>query len=323
MSTKFEKLLDYLVNEEMDKANDLFHQIVVEKSRQIYENMIAEEADEEDEEQQDEAREEDDEEADESVEEGFGEPEGDLGGDSSDDMLGDVDSTDSLDGGDDFGDDEFGAGDEFGGEGGEEPATKDDIMDVKDTLATLQAALQSIIDGEKHEEEGEPGVHGGELDDIDLDGDGEADMDEPEEDDEEADEFDDEDEEAADEQFMREYKEVVGKPYGGGKVAGKTEEASTHKVSPISKASGRPTTSATAKNITQGNTEGGSPTGTSPAGKAGGLVGNVKGEFTGNHLNKPGGFKGDAFKKNGAGHGAEKKGSGEGSANTKDLLPRK
>jgi hypothetical protein len=43
MSTKFEQLLDFLVNEEMDKANELFHEIVVEKSREIYENLIAEE----------------------------------------------------------------------------------------------------------------------------------------------------------------------------------------------------------------------------------------------------------------------------------------
>ena len=43
MSTKFEQLLDLIVNEEMDKANELFHEIVVEKSRDIYENLIAEE----------------------------------------------------------------------------------------------------------------------------------------------------------------------------------------------------------------------------------------------------------------------------------------
>ena len=46
MSTKFEQLLDLIVNEEMDKANELFHEIVVEKSRDIYENLIAEEAEE-------------------------------------------------------------------------------------------------------------------------------------------------------------------------------------------------------------------------------------------------------------------------------------
>ena len=43
MSTKFEQLLDLIVNEEMEKANELFHEIVVEKSRDIYENLIAEE----------------------------------------------------------------------------------------------------------------------------------------------------------------------------------------------------------------------------------------------------------------------------------------
>jgi len=62
MSTKFEQLLDLIVNEEMDKANELFHEIVVEKSRDIYENLIAEEAEEE----MDEAA--DDEEMDESAE---------------------------------------------------------------------------------------------------------------------------------------------------------------------------------------------------------------------------------------------------------------
>ena len=34
MSEKFEKLLDLLVNEEKNKAEDLFHEIVVDKSRE-------------------------------------------------------------------------------------------------------------------------------------------------------------------------------------------------------------------------------------------------------------------------------------------------
>jgi lipopolysaccharide biosynthesis regulator YciM len=41
MSNKFERLLDHLVNEDMDKANALFHEIVVEKSRSIYESLMA------------------------------------------------------------------------------------------------------------------------------------------------------------------------------------------------------------------------------------------------------------------------------------------
>lgn len=46
MTDKFEQLLEFVVNDEMDKANALFHDIVVEKSRQIYEGLISSEADE-------------------------------------------------------------------------------------------------------------------------------------------------------------------------------------------------------------------------------------------------------------------------------------
>ena len=41
--SKFEKLLDLLVNENKDEAEKVFHEIVVEKSRQIYEGILAEE----------------------------------------------------------------------------------------------------------------------------------------------------------------------------------------------------------------------------------------------------------------------------------------
>ena len=39
MSNKFESLLELLINEENEKAEALFHEIVVEKSRDIYENL--------------------------------------------------------------------------------------------------------------------------------------------------------------------------------------------------------------------------------------------------------------------------------------------
>lgn len=306
MSTKFEQLLDLLVNEEMDKANELFHDIVVEKSREIYETMIAEE--EEDEEDVEEST---DDEDDESVEEGFGDQEEEsmyeIGGDAADDLVGDTE--DPLAMGDDEEEDEFGEpeGDFGGEEGGSEPATKDDILDLASALDEIKAEFAALLAGEKSEEEGNPEMHGGELDAFG--------------DDEESDGEDDSEEvdasAEADEQFMREYKEVVGKPYSGGKVAGKTEDASTNKSSVVSSAKGRPTTTASAKNIAQANTGD-----QNEKGKAGGLVGNVKGEFTGNHLNKVGGYKGDAFKKDGSGHGAEKKGSGEGSVNSKPIVDR-
>ena len=40
---KFEQLIDMIINEEEDKARALFHEIVVEKSREIYESLIDEE----------------------------------------------------------------------------------------------------------------------------------------------------------------------------------------------------------------------------------------------------------------------------------------
>jgi two-component SAPR family response regulator len=39
---KFEQMLEHLINEDSDKAKELFHQLVVEKSREIYENILAE-----------------------------------------------------------------------------------------------------------------------------------------------------------------------------------------------------------------------------------------------------------------------------------------
>jgi hypothetical protein len=42
MSNKFEQLLEYIINEEQDKAKELFHEIIVDKSREIYEGLIDE-----------------------------------------------------------------------------------------------------------------------------------------------------------------------------------------------------------------------------------------------------------------------------------------
>ena len=48
---RFEQLIEYVINDEEAKAKELFHQIVVEKSRAIYEDLMDEEAVEEAEEQ--------------------------------------------------------------------------------------------------------------------------------------------------------------------------------------------------------------------------------------------------------------------------------
>ena len=47
MTSKFEQLIEYVINDEEAKAKELFHDIVVEKSREIYENLMNEEEEEE------------------------------------------------------------------------------------------------------------------------------------------------------------------------------------------------------------------------------------------------------------------------------------
>ena len=146
MSSKFEQLLDYLVNEEHERANELFHEIVVEKSREIYENLIAEEESEEDEEEcTDESYHNDEE--DETVESMFGEE------DEEDDQFPVQDETDDLEG--DVTDPDFGYdGDEEGDDSA--PATAGDIQDLEDALDELKAEFEALMAGEKHEEEENP-----------------------------------------------------------------------------------------------------------------------------------------------------------------------
>lgn len=142
---KFEQLIEYVINDEDQKARELFHDIVVEKSRTIYESLMQEEAEEI-------------EEADESeIEEGM------MGGDAQDDLIDEVEAEEgndmSMEGeeeefaADDDGDTEveFGADDDMSGdmgdEGSSEPATKDDIMNLEDKLDQLMAEFEDLMDG--------------------------------------------------------------------------------------------------------------------------------------------------------------------------------
>ena len=143
---RFEQLIEYVINDEEAKARELFHDIVVEKSRQIYENIMAEEADEELEEA-----------ADEDIEEGM------MGGDAANSLIDDVEMEEESDmnmeaegddeeefsmSADDDGEEaEFSIGDE-GGMGGDEPATKDDIMNLEDKLDQLMAEFEDLMGGD-------------------------------------------------------------------------------------------------------------------------------------------------------------------------------
>jgi len=189
--SKFEQMLEHLVNEESDKAKELFHQLVVEKSREIYENILSEdftteaeedeemdESAEEDEEAVEEAKDEDEEDLDENfgfAEGGDEEDTGDIGGDAGDDFVSDIDAGDE-------GDEEG-----MGGEGDIE----DRVVDLEDALDDLRAEFEALMGDEAG------GDDMGDMGGDDMGG------------------MDDMGDEESDDSFMREYVEKVGNPKHG------------------------------------------------------------------------------------------------------------
>ena len=309
----FESLLEYIVNGETEKAEELFHSLVVQKSREIYEGLFEEEmkdvdideAKEEEEEEMEEAKCDDD--MDETVEEAFiafsEEPGmGAVGGDPTDDMIGDIGADD--DAGDDFGGDMDDAEDDMGSEGDIE----DRVMDLEDALDDLKAEFDALM----ADEENEPEHNDGE-EDPDFGGEdeeGEEDEEEEEEGEEESFNFEDiEDIDLSPIEQMREYVEKVTKG-----VLGSSEEAGTHTKSPVA---GKNDMGGTTENMMrqdQGSTKG----------TAGGLLNPSTKEDNAGNVNVPGGKAGIKHLKNvPAGHGAEKKGSGDSAPNKKSIIGSK
>ena len=91
-----EQMLGHLVNDDKQKAEELFHEYVVAKSREIYEQLIEAEMDDEEDEEVDEASEEEKEEGEDDLEENFediayeGGDENPFGGDATDDLEGEM-----------------------------------------------------------------------------------------------------------------------------------------------------------------------------------------------------------------------------------------
>lgn len=158
----FERLIEYIINDDDAKAKALFHKIVVAKSRDIYEGLVRE---------------------DEPVQQ-------DLGGDDLADDLADDESV--IDGDHEGFDDEEGAGDEFAGDegvdggedagdlGGEEGegSVEDRVMDLEDALDELKAEFDALMGEELQEPE-----HADLADEMGADEEGEFDADEGEGDD--------------------------------------------------------------------------------------------------------------------------------------------
>lgn len=198
---KYEQLVEFIINDESDKARELFHQIVVEKSRDIYESLVAEEDLEET-----------------------------MGGNEVEELVDEVtldeegiseDEDEDLEDAPDFGGEEGEEFDHHADVGGEEEL-EDRVMDLEDALDELKAEFDSLMAGEESEEEQFPGIHGDdEMGDEEL----------PEEMYEAESCDEDEDEEELDETIVREYVEKVGetnqKSEGGEVGAGKSASINT------------------------------------------------------------------------------------------------
>ena len=191
---KFEQLIELFIAEDEQGAKDLFHEIVVEKSRDIYENLVDEDQVEETAEVDEDAVEESEEEIEESD---FDEAE--LGGDAADDMIDDIEA------------DEEGLSMEDEHEGDEE--IEDRVVELEDALEELKAEFEQLMAGDDSEEEG----------DMDMD----MDMDMG---DEEGEEEEGEEEDEMEESLVREYTEKAPAPVTSeegdgstGPVAGKND----------------------------------------------------------------------------------------------------
>ena len=281
--TQFEAMLEALINEDQETAKEIFHNIVVAKSREIYEELLAEdfdvreESEEEEEESVDEgenpfagAEEEGEEEEGEEEEEGGDDDEGDdVGGDATDDFIGDVE-------------------DEVEGEEEVDGELEDRVLDLEDALDELKAEFEELLSQEADEE-------GHDMAAIDA-ADGE-----------EGDDAFGGDEFGGEEEFdelagLMEYVNKVNPPKHG------DNGANTKSI-----VAGKNDMGGTTANIVKGGT---STTG----GTQGGLLKPSTQEDNAGNVNVPGNAKAPKLNTVAAGHGAEKKGKGETADNKRSIV---
>ena len=169
MTSKFEQLIEYVINDEEAKAKELFHDIVVEKSREIYENLMNEESDAEEDDHAEEAAKKvkDEIEYDDAKDKKERSDES-IGGDASESLMRDV-STNQLEDDvemeeqgmqeDEESDAEFDDKAEEDGEElthdmeydhdeGDEGDIEDRVIDLEDKLDELMAEFEAIMGGE-------------------------------------------------------------------------------------------------------------------------------------------------------------------------------
>ena len=196
-NNKFEQLIELFIAEDEQGAKDLFHEIVVEKSRDIYEGLVDEDQVEETAEVEEDAEaveEATDEEVEESADEEVEESEVDeaeIGGDQSDDLINDIEADEqglSMEG--DADDEEI----------------EDRVVDIENALEELKAEFDQLMGGDDAEDG-----------DMDMDKDMDMDMDD-EKGDEEMESVETEAEEPVEEnteEVVREYAEKAPAPVTG------------------------------------------------------------------------------------------------------------
>jgi hypothetical protein len=277
--SKLEQMLESLVNDDQAKAEELFHEYVVAKSREIYENLIDAELDEaaaEDEEEVDEAVDEEDEDKvdeavddeDEEMEEGFE----DIAIEADDEMGDTPDMGDDLEGElDGEMDDEMG-----------DKAPEELFQDLDAIVDELQAKFDAMNGDDMGDDMGPPDEM---KDDFDL-------------------------------ATVREYVEKVAGGHGAEKKGGAegTFSGTGGSAGPANTKSivaGKNDMGGTASNIAQSKEEAVTLANQGHLKGSSLFKGNPKEDNAGN-INVPGGKAGGAFSKKEPGHGAEKKGEAEG-----------
>ena len=200
MTNKFEQLIELFIAEDEQGAKDLFHEIVVEKSRDIYESLTDEDQVEETAEVDEDTVEED-----EAVEEESDFDEAELGGDAADDMIDDIEA------------DEEGLSMEDEHEDDED--MEDRVVDLEDALDELKAEFEALMGGDDAADDGDA---------MDMEPEMDMDMDMGDEEGEEEDEMESVEEET--EEMVREYTEKAPAPVtseegdgSAGPVAGKND----------------------------------------------------------------------------------------------------
>ena len=276
MNNKYEQLVEFIINDETDKARELFHEIVVEKSRDIYEGLVSEE-------DLDEVGGNEVEDLVDEIsldEEGISEEEEENGEEGAEELAGEEEA-------------------ELGAEESDDAEIEDRVVDLESALDELKAEFDALMAGEEHEEHEMPGIHGdddGEM--AEMHGGMNHDAMQEEFYEAEDKEEDDEEDEEMDESIVREYVEKVVTPANSeGAAVGTGKSVAVNKKSTVANKNDMGGTAAFSKG---GNAD---QDGNRPAASE-----KSKGTLVANPQNKPGANAGKtAFKTKEAATGAEGK----------------